>query len=75
MGETKLNESSVELCRVDDLLLQNQLKMSLKFHHRAILEEIPRELALQAMNEAWFGSQISKPSRWDDNSCDRTNPH
>jgi hypothetical protein len=63
LGETKLNELSVELCKVDDLRLQNQLMMSLKFHHREILKQIPRDLALQAMNQAWFDSQISTPSR------------
>lgn len=33
--------------------LQRELTFSLRFHHRNILTQLPRDLALQAMNEAY----------------------
>ncbi|MCG9891498.1 MAG: hypothetical protein MH252_10530 [Thermosynechococcaceae cyanobacterium MS004] len=41
-------------------VLYKQLVISLKFHHGQTLSELPRDLALQAMNEVWE-SCISKP--------------
>lgn len=55
----ELNHDSEQLYSLDNLRLQKQLQLSLKFHHRAILKQLPKELALQAMNEAWWDSQNS----------------
>lgn len=53
----RVHRSSDELYSADDLRLQKQLQLSLRFHHREILKQIPKEIALQAMNQAWSGSQ------------------
>jgi hypothetical protein len=53
----KFNLDSDELYSPDELRLQKQLQMSLKFHHREIFRQIPKEIALQAMNQAWNNSQ------------------
>jgi hypothetical protein len=41
-------------------VLYKQLVISLKFHHGQTLSQIPRDLALQAMNEVWESCN-SKP--------------
>ena len=38
--------------------LQQQLVTSLKFHHKKTLQQIPLEVALQAMMEAWNATQL-----------------
>ncbi|NJM75178.1 MAG: hypothetical protein HC852_04575 [Acaryochloridaceae cyanobacterium RU_4_10] len=48
-------------------VLYKQLAISLKFHHGQSLAQIPRDLALQAMNEVWESCN-SKPVRKDDRS-------
>jgi hypothetical protein len=53
----EFNLDSDELYSPDELRLQKQLQMSLKFHHREIFRQIPEEIALQAMNQAWNNSQ------------------
>ena len=37
--------------------LQQQLLSSLKFHHRKTLQELPLDLALEAMMQAWNSCQ------------------
>lgn len=56
----ELKYASGGLCKPNDLQLQKQLQLSLKFHHREILRQIPRELAVQAMNEAWCNSALTQ---------------
>jgi hypothetical protein len=41
-------------------VLYKQLVISLKFHHSQTLGQLPRDLALQAMNEVWESCN-SKP--------------
>jgi hypothetical protein len=53
----EFNLDSDELYSPDELRLQKQLQMSLKFHHREIFRQIPKEIALQAMSQAWNNSQ------------------
>jgi hypothetical protein len=52
----ELKQNSRKLVSAEQLRLQKQLQLSLKFHHRDVLKQLPRELALQAMNEAWCDS-------------------
>ena len=47
------NHDSERLVSAEYLLLQKQIQISLRFHHQETLKQLPRELALQAMNEAW----------------------
>ena len=52
----ELNHDSERLISAEYLRLQKQIQLSLKFHHQETLKQLPRELALQAMNEAWCDS-------------------
>jgi hypothetical protein len=52
----ELKQNSRKLVSKEHLRLQKQIQISLKFHHRDVLKQLPRELALQAMNEAWCDS-------------------
>jgi hypothetical protein len=40
--------------------LQQQLIISLKFHHRPTLQQLPMEMVLQAMMEAWDACNTQK---------------
>lgn len=63
----ELNHGSGQLVSAEHLRLQKQLQLSLKFHHRDVLKQLPRELALQAMNEAWgdsLGGHFLGAKRW-----------
>ena len=42
--------------------LQQQLLISLKFHHRQTLKDLPLELALEAMMEAWNSCNEQRPN-------------
>ena len=44
-------------------VLYKQLVISLKFHHNESLAQLPRDLALQAMNEVWESAQRKKNKR------------
>jgi hypothetical protein len=44
-------------------VLHKQLMISLKFHHTQTLEQIPLEMAVQAMIEVWQACNPSKPSQ------------
>ena len=52
----ELNPDSERVVSAEYLRLQKQIQISLKFHHQETLKQLPRELALQAMNEAWCDS-------------------
>ncbi len=52
----EMNHNSERLVSAEYLRLQKQIQISLKFHHQETLKQLPRELALQAMNEAWGDS-------------------
>ncbi|MGB8702101.1 MAG: hypothetical protein WCD18_22015 [Thermosynechococcaceae cyanobacterium] len=41
----------------DNRMLLRELVASLRFHQRQWLQEMPRDLVLQAMHEAWEASQ------------------
>lgn len=55
-----MNDDSEQLVSAEHLRLQKQIQMSLRFHHQEILMQLPRELALQAMHEAWRDSVKAK---------------
>jgi hypothetical protein len=55
-NSVEMNHNSERLVSAEYLRLQKQIQISLKFHHREVIEQLPRELALQAMNEAWCDS-------------------
>jgi hypothetical protein len=42
-------------------VLYKQLVISLKFHHGQTLAQLPRDIALQAMNEVWDSCNV-KPA-------------
>jgi hypothetical protein len=47
-------------------VLYKQLVISLKFHHGQSLSQLPRDLALQAMNEVWESCNTKLVSKSND---------
>jgi hypothetical protein len=43
-------------------LLCQQLMAGIKYHHSETIIQLPRDLALQAINEAWKSSQDEFPN-------------
>ncbi|HEY9828164.1 MAG TPA: hypothetical protein V6D19_22225 [Stenomitos sp.] len=46
-------------------VLYKQLVISIKFHHGQTLSQLPRDLALQAMNEVWESCNAKQVSKSD----------
>lgn len=59
-----LKKDSAELSTLGDLRLQKSLAFSLRHHHRQVLMQLPRDLALQAMNEVWEACQVVETDLW-----------